>query len=225
MVEDRKDAESLLNKHRTKYCFIAHRAACKPDDPNSEYQVGDRVCKLTDVNRENRQIWCVVAIGKGSRCFTFAPNSREDNEPDTCTVIAPFSDTEKGHVESREHWLVKYDRSLLTKAPSYHCGGTVRISVNARLEHHVIQECDWTYNDLYTGWIYRIEDADHGWMTERFLDEAIKRALLPVNPVKTEAHDTITEPPEPAERPSKSKRSKKKHKEPNEDDSKQAEMK
>lgn len=195
-----------------------HRASCKPTDHKPEFEVGDRVCKLAEVNQKPVQVWCVVAVGRGSTCFTYAPNSGKNDESDACTVVAPFSDIEKGYVESREHWIVKYDRSLLTKAPSYHCGHTVQISVNGSLENHVIQECDWTYHDLYTGWIYRVENSARGWMTERFLDGAVKRALQPNHAIKTERTDPdlVTEA---TDHPSKSKTPRKQDQLPYQDES------
>jgi hypothetical protein len=194
MITLPETGEKLRSQLRTEYCYLEHTAICKPTDPKPCFHVGSRVCKLAEVSHEKAKIWCVIATGKASRCFVFAPNSTESEDCDTCVVIAPLSDIESAEIENKEHWTTEYSQSLLTNAPAYRCDHSVPILVYGRPEDHILQEVDWTYNELYTGRIYKLGGSQQGWMTEISLESAAKRASQQTRSrnvaIKVEIRDT-----------------------------------
>lgn len=176
MGSAQRDAESMLEKHRTLHCVIHHHWACKPTDPQPTFQIGERVCKITQIHKDNPRVWCVVGTGRVSACFTFEPDAGEDQPFEKCIVIAPFSDIETGAIAPRERWTVKYDQSLWRKAPAYRRGHIVPVLANGTVEDHVVQKYNWTNRDPHPGWIYKL-GGQSKWITERDLDDDIERAL------------------------------------------------
>lgn len=137
--------------------------------------MGKKVCKATPSNNDNVQVWCVVATGKASKCFRFAPHFSSTEHCDTCIVIAPLSNIDGGNILDRQHWITKYDQNLLRKAPKYYRGDVVPVSNDGAVGPHVIVKYDWTYLGLHTGWIYQLEGKNE-WVTESYLDSIRENA-------------------------------------------------
>jgi len=170
MYRVRKEAERILEKHRTKHCKRQHFGACRPHDLHPTFAVGDKVCKATLSNNDNVQVWCVVATAKASKCFRFAPHFSSTEHCDTCIVIAPLSAIDGGNILDKQRWIVKFDQNLLRRAPKYVRGEMIPTLSNGSVEElRVILKYDWTYLGLHTGWIYQVEGTPE-WVTESYLD-------------------------------------------------------